>query len=283
MDSYLTQTEAPLFPKVLWNRPLTKTSAGRLLLIGGYQTEFQPVQAIYQLANASGIGECTVVMPDSLQKLLQSFQDTTFVASSPSGSLGKGAINELLHLASEYDGLSVGASLSNNSETAMTIERILSESQHPRCLYLDALDIVVFNPKLITANRNVCMIVTMPELFRLAGKLGVALNIQPERGLLGRVELVQSVAGAMKASLVYMGKELIIVSNGQTSVTPDISARLNQAIYATMSVFWTHKPNFEQLTTAAFIIRQISNQLANEDKIALPQIAEALDKALRAE
>jgi len=46
-----------------------------------------------------GIGQCSVVMPNSLQKTLSSFDDTYFVPSSPSGSLGKAAIGEILQLA----------------------------------------------------------------------------------------------------------------------------------------------------------------------------------------
>ncbi len=247
MEQYALQTDKPLFPKVLWNRPINKTSAGRLMLVGGHKNDFQAVQAIYQFCVAAGIGQCTTVLPDSLRTLLQAFDDTYFVPSSPSGSIGKAATAELLHLATEYDGLSIGANLSNNSETAVVIERLVGEAQKPTCLYLDALDVFSFKPALIT-NRTDCLILaTMPELFKLAGKLKVALAIRPERGLLGRVELAQQVAEAMKASLVCAGKELIVISGGQTSVTTDISARLGSAVGGVCSVFWTQRQSFESL------------------------------------
>jgi NAD(P)H-hydrate repair Nnr-like enzyme with NAD(P)H-hydrate dehydratase domain len=277
---YLTQHNEPLFPKVLWNRPINRATAGRLLLVGGHSHDFVKVQEIYQLANACGVGRCVIVMPDSLRILLSHVEDTYFVPASPSGSMGKGAIAEIVRLAEESDGLSVGANLSNNSETAVAVERLLTESTKPRVIYLDALEVASFNPKLITDRNNCCIIVTMQGLFKLAGKLGVALNIQPERGLLGRVELIQSVAEAMKSSLICIGKEIIIVSDRQTSVTPETSAHLNSAVYATMSVFWTQKPDFEHLTAAAFIIQQLSKTFANQDTISTTQTVKEIEKVL---
>lgn len=251
-----------------------------MLLIGGHRSDFLTIQEIYQLAIACGVGQCTIVLPDSLRPLLPALEDLFFVASSPSGSIGKAATGELMHIAEESDCLSVGASLSNNSETAVVIDRLLTESNRPRCIYLDGLDIVAFNPKLATERANCCLIVTMHELLKLAGKLGVYLNIHSERGLLGRVELVQSVTEAMQASLVCIGKELIIVSGAQTSVTPDISSSINSTIYAALSVFWTQKQNFEHLTTAAFIIQQVSISLGEQQNTTVMQTAKIIEKLL---
>lgn len=278
---YQLQNEQPLFPKILWNRPINKLTAGRLLLVGGHSHDFVTVQEIYQLAMASGIAQCTIAMPDSLRRLLPPFDDAYFVPASPSGSIGRGATAELVSLAEETDGLSLGADLSNNSETAAATEHLLAESSRPRCLYLEALDIVSFNPQVIIDKDNSCIIINMQEFFKLADKLNIPLNIQPERGLLGRVELAQSIAADIKASLVLVGKEIIIVTGSQTSVTPGISARISSAIYAVMSVFWTQKPDFEHLTTAAFIIQQASVPLADEDYVPSSKVASIIDKLLK--
>ena len=278
---YLSQSDQPLFPKVLWSRPITKSSSGSLLLPGGHSGDFLLIQSIYQYAVAAGIGQCSVILPDSLQKLLQSFSDTYFVASSPSGSIGRSAIAAILHLSNEYDGLAIGANLSNNSETAVVVERIIHEAHRPSVLYADGLEAIGFNPRSATNRADCLLIVTMPELFKLAGKLGVALSIKPERELLGRVELVQQVAAAMKASLVCAGRELIVVSAGQTSVTSDISARINAAIYATLAVFWTQKQSFQYLTTAAYVIRQVSIATSSDDTIDPAKIVRALQSAVR--
>lgn len=277
---FLTQTTDALFPKILWNRPITKGAAGRLLLIGGHQRDFQLVQAIYQYAVASGIGQTTTVLPDSLRPLLQGFDDTYFVASSPSGSIGKAAAGELLHLAADYDALSIGANLSNNSETAVAIERIITETSKPAILYLDAFDALSFNLRLATDRDNCVIIVTMPQLFKLAGKLGVALQIKPERELLGRVEIIEQVASEINASLVCVGRELIVASESKISVTPDISARINPAIYGIISVFWTWRHSFEALTTGAYIIRQVSQAVQNEDKITNSHITKSIEMAM---
>ncbi len=279
---YLIQSNAPLYPKVLWNRPLTKNSSGRLLLIGGHRDEFATIQAVYQYALASGIGHCTIALPDSLRPFLQNIDDTYFIPSSPSGSIGKGALGELTNIALEHDAISTGANLSNNSETTVVVERCLNESKRPSCLYLDAIDIVTLDLKIITEKSDICLVVSMAELFKLAGKLTIALNVRPEQGLLGRVEIVQTVAQELQASLVCCEQEIIVVSQGKTSVTPSINPKLILANYAMMSVFWTHKQTFEQLTTAAYVIQDISKRLSSDKSASTASVSKAISQAISA-
>ena len=60
------QDGAPLYPKILYNRPVTRSGAGRLLAIGGHTGEFSLPTALYGFAMAGGAGECVVALPDRL-------------------------------------------------------------------------------------------------------------------------------------------------------------------------------------------------------------------------
>ncbi|HEY6736275.1 MAG TPA: hypothetical protein VI322_01010, partial [Candidatus Saccharimonadia bacterium] len=127
--AFLKQANIPLYPQVLYNRPVTRTGAGRLLLVGGHTGEFSQPTAFNQLALAAGAGECRVVMPDKLAALLAGAPGVYFGAATASGSLSRDALGRILQLAEEADALAIGTSLSNNSDTTMLVERLLTEAE----------------------------------------------------------------------------------------------------------------------------------------------------------
>jgi hypothetical protein len=65
---FIRQEDEPLYPTILYNRPVTRNAAGRMLVVGGHSGEFSVPTAVHQLATAAGIGECRVVLPDNLAK-----------------------------------------------------------------------------------------------------------------------------------------------------------------------------------------------------------------------
>ncbi|MDF2461721.1 MAG: hypothetical protein K0S68_1124, partial [Candidatus Saccharibacteria bacterium] len=83
---FIRQEDEPLHPTILYNRPVTRHAAGRLLVVGGHSGEFSVLTAIHQLSTAAGIGECNTVLPDNLAKLLSGAPGTFFVPSTESGS-----------------------------------------------------------------------------------------------------------------------------------------------------------------------------------------------------
>src|SRR3954470_20599597 len=100
---FTRQTDTPLYPKVLYNRPITRSGGGRLLIVGGHSGEFSMPTAIHQFAVAAGVGEAVAVLPDNLAKFLSGAPGTTFAASSSSGSLGREALGRILELSEDSD------------------------------------------------------------------------------------------------------------------------------------------------------------------------------------
>src|SRR4051794_12583610 len=105
------QTDKPLFPDIFWNRPTMRSRGGRLLLLGGHKNQFDLVQAVYQMAEASDVGECVAVMPDSLRRTVGETGYTFFVPAAPSGSLGKASLAEITERAEDADATVVGLNL----------------------------------------------------------------------------------------------------------------------------------------------------------------------------
>src|SRR3954469_20037555 len=100
---FTRQDADPLYPKVLYNRPITRSGGGRLLIVGGHSGEFSLPTAIHQFAVAAGVGEAVAVLPDNLAKFLGGAPGTAFAASSTSGSLGREALGRILELSEESD------------------------------------------------------------------------------------------------------------------------------------------------------------------------------------
>lgn len=276
----LKQGSEPLFPKILWNRPVGTSRAGRLLLIGGHSQEFNAIQSVYAAAQAAEVGKCTVVLPDKLARLLPPEGDFTFVPSTSSGSIAKAATAEILRLAEDADAIGLGASLSNNSETAAVAESILEKSERPTVLYDEVFGLMKFRPQLM-AGENRLIVATMPELFKLAGYLKIGISIR-EPSLVGKIHIIKMLATVTKSQLLVFGPELIVAAEDQVSVTPwkPVPATV---IFGITSVIWLQNPTkqFEALTTAAYLIAKASHEVPAE-KTSQPVLIQSINKSLRA-
>ncbi len=284
---FTRQDSAPLYPKVLYNRPVTRSGAGRLLVPGGHAGDFSIATSLHQLAMAAGAGECHVVLPDVLAKLVGGAPDTIFVPSSPSGSLGREALGRLLDLAEEADAVALGANLSNNSHTSMLIERLMSELERPVILFADAFTALQHHVQQFTDRPDCLVIATMPEIFKLAGQLGIAINIRPGGGLINKLEIIRDVAAVSRCHYAVYGTEIVAATRDELIVTP-ASYRLSlvpAAYYAVLAVMWLQnraRPH-EGLATGAYILSQASARLGDTERPSVSQLAQSISRALNAD
>lgn len=264
---FLTQKDEPLFPDILWNRPTSIGRSGRLLIIGGHKHEFSQIQHIFEVAEASGIGEIKAAMPDSLRRLLPGVDAGFFLPSTQSGSIARSAMGELLHIASDFDAIVIGANITNNSETAIFIESIVRKSELPIIITEEAITILKFNPDLITGNPNILVVSTMPGIFELANNHHIPLAIKPNAGVVGKLQIIEQLVQISRCQYFVFDQESIAVAEGKYSLTS-----LNQSVSDASSVpiglasaFWIQnrsKP-FDALTTAAFILSAATNDPFN--------------------
>ncbi len=256
---FLKQTDQPLYPKALWNRPISRSGAGRLLVLGGHSQEFSVPQAVFQAAQAAGIGECRVILPDSLIKVVGQLADlATFVPSSPGGSFGRGALGPILELARDYDGLIIAGSMSKNSETAILLEGILERLDQPLILGEEIWPMLKHRPEVILSHPKRLIIGTTGGLFRLAGQLKVPVRLRPEAGLLNLIDLIEGLAERGSADWLMISSDLIVNAEGKTLVTPGLASFDSSLVLGVAATFWLQnlaKP-LEGLATASYILRQ---------------------------
>ncbi len=255
-QSFQKQTNEPLYPKVLWNRPVAARAAGRLLVLSGHSGDLNTPQTIYGSAVAAGIGDCRVVLPDAVRKLVGDAAMASYVPSSPSGSLGRASLAAILDLADDYDVIAIGGGLSQNSETTMLVESLLAETKKPVILSDDALVLMKHQLKEIAQRPNSLILTDMVGLIKASGALGVAVSIRPDGGIINKVEILKDYLDAGKASYVVVGTELIVGVGEHVSVTPyELTTAAIQGIATgVLGTFWTQAQSFEGITTGAFIL-----------------------------
>jgi NAD(P)H-hydrate repair Nnr-like enzyme with NAD(P)H-hydrate dehydratase domain len=278
--NFLKQSDEPLFPKVLWNRPVATRGAGRLLVLSGHSGDLGTPQTIYAAATAAGVGECSIVLPDAVRKLVGDASMTYYVPSSPSGSLGRASLAAILDLAEDYDAIAIGGGLSQNSETTMLIDSIISETDKPIILSDDALTLMKHQLRQIAQKPNCLILTDMVGLIKASGALGVAVNIRQDGGIMNKVEILRNYLAAGKASYVVVGTELIVGVGEQVSVTPYElhAAAITGLATGVLATFWLQNQTqtFEGLTTGSFVLATGSKA---ESK-TVPAITKAISKAV---
>ena len=284
IPQFVRQADQPLYPAILYNRPVTRHAAGRLLVVGGHTGEFSLPTQLNQLALAAGLGECVTAMPDALLKFLGGAPGVSFVPSSPSGSLDPAALSQILYLSEEADAVAVGASLSNNSQTAILTERLVAEVERPVVLFGDAFVALQHYVPQIAARPDTLLIMTMPEIFKLAGTLGILIRIRRDGGLINKLEIVRDVAAAVAGQIVVYGSEIIVSAGDEAVVTP-VNYRLSlvpAAYYAVLATLWLQNPTRRRqgLATGAYLLGRLSLTLADDHPPTTTQLGAAMGKLL---
>lgn len=162
-------TEA-LFPDVLWNKPLNKQGAGKLLIAGGNKHRFfAPAQA-QSVAQQVGAGTIKTLMPDATKKLVGKSDSIEFAPSNPSGSFAHNGLDVLLSLSQWSDAVLLAGDAGHNSETSLLVEKFLTSYDGQVTLTHDFVDMFVGAPNPVLLRENTLLVVTFSQLQKLAQK-----------------------------------------------------------------------------------------------------------------
>lgn len=246
----------PLFPDLLWSRPEHKSTAGKLLIIGGNLHGFAAPAEAYAEAVKAGVGTARVLLPDAVQKLVGGWlENGTFADSTLSGSFSQKALAVWLDNATWADGVLVAGDLGRNSETAITLEKLLSKYSGQVTLAKDAVDYFKDQPKAILDRPDSTLVLSLAQLQKLVIKSGHAKPITFGMDLLQLVDLLHDFTSQHACNLVVKHlDQMVVASNGQISTTKlseDLDVwRVKTA--ASASVWYLQNPSkpFEALTTA---------------------------------
>ncbi len=257
--SYTKQSlTEPAFPKLLWSKPETKQSAGKLLIIGGNVNGITAPLRSYDYAEQAGIGFSRVALPSALKSIAGKLIDNgAYVPSTPSGSFAKQALAELIEDASWADSLLLAGDFGRNSETAILLESLLKKSTTPAILTKDMIDYVSTTPAMLERNGSTVLVASLSQLQKLVRQSikQPALSFDMNVGQLA--EALKAISIASKSSLITKHHSLLFVAHeGEVSVTDSqTSDELWQTkIAAYASVWLAQQPEkpLASLTTAVF-------------------------------
>ena len=247
--------DKPLFPDLLWSRPETKMSAGKLLIIGGNGHGFAAPAEAYSASLQAGIGAARVMMPLAVKKLAgKLFETVEYAPSNLSGSFAKNALAELVSTAHWADGVLIAGDLGRNSETAIVLEKFLGMFKGQVTLVKDAVDYAI---EYQAANMpHTLMVLTIAQLQKLFIKCAQPTAITFDMGLMKLVEALHDFTSNNDLSLIVKQLDQMIVATGgkvatmKTEDTLEESWRVKTAAKA--AVWWLQNPNktFESLITS---------------------------------
>ena len=173
-DYWLTQTDKPLYPDILWSRPESKQGAGKLLIIGGNKFGLAAPATAYAEALKSGAGVIRVLMPEGVHKLVGGMPDGHFAPQNPSGSFSKSALDSMLMHGAWSDTVLLAGELGRNSETAVTLESFAKKYNGPLTITRDAADYFVSSPQEILKRPNTCLVISFEQL----QKIGIHTKVE---------------------------------------------------------------------------------------------------------
>lgn len=240
------QANQPLFPDLLWARPETKQTAGKLLIVGGNTHSFAAPAAAFAAANTAGIGTCRVIMPDALRKTLRTvFPEAEYAPSTPSGSFARSSLAELLDAASWADGVIIAGDSSKNSETTALYETFLAKYHGLLTLAEDAVDVAVQHRDALLSRQATVLIPTLAQLQMLASQLRLPYTFTSSTNLTHYVEYLHSLTTEFPNLLIMTRHEAIwlVASKGKVSSTPVKSNHLSDIhVAATAATWWLQNP-----------------------------------------
>jgi len=244
-DYWLKQTsDKPLFPELLWSRPENKQTAGKLLIIGGNQHGFVSPGAAFRAAEAGGIGQIRLLLPDSLRPYVgKHFDGGELAPSTPSGSFAKAALAMFLDSADWADGVLLAGDLGHNSETAIVLEAFLNKYKGQLTLTGDAIDYFLASDSMLLRRPNSLLVPSFVQLQKLIASTNFTKALTSNMAVNILVDdLHQFTLDKEAAILTEHNGQLLTAYNSQVCTTKSNDNNDLTAISAKAAVWWLQNP-----------------------------------------
>jgi hypothetical protein len=213
--------ETPLYPDIEWSKPERRDLAGRLGIIGGNKLGFAGVAEAYSAALTAGVGEVRVLLPDVLKKTIPAMiTDTVFAPTTPSGSLSKDALPDMVALGNWASGILLIGDAGRNSETAIVYEDFLRSYSGPLTLTRDAVDLIKNSPQALAERPETLLVVSFAQLQKLFQSVYYPKILTFGIQLAMLVEAVHKFTITYPVSLMVLHKDyLVVASKGNVTST----------------------------------------------------------------
>lgn len=217
MNNWITQDpKNPLYPNLIWSKPENVSTLGNILLIGGNQYDFKNLATIYTSLSSLRIKNIKLVLPNILKKTLR--LDSTiaeYLDSTPSGSLARKGLDNLLAFSSWADLIIIGGDLGKNAETRLLIEEFVSKNSKPLIYTQDSYFI---NPK---ANNLFVHINSLSYHQKFFNDIKSERFIKQKASLIQTIQSFHEISKTFPQALLTINENNVILSyDKKTVLTP---------------------------------------------------------------
>lgn len=248
MDYWLKQTkDNPLYPDLEWEKPVQKSMMGQLLIIGGNLHGFAAPAQAFQLASEYEIGQARVIMPDALKKTVkQLMPEVEYAPSTLSGSFSVKAYDPMVWHAHWAEALFFVGDNGRNSETVITIDKLVQSLRVPCIITRDAADSFTKNPGVVMGREQTYLVVSFSQLQKLGTSLKIVKPFTLDMPLRVCVDLLHEITETTEWHMVTKLHDMYIYAHKGTVLTspadPEVDIWRLQ-IATKISVNLLHYPN----------------------------------------
>jgi len=238
MNKTIYQDE-PLYPKILWQRPVHKynVTAGKVMIFAGSKNMTGAAMLACEAVFRSGTGILLLGFPTSLKTFFGGILTDAMMLElpeTPGHTLSKKADETALEHANSCDVTIIGPGLSENAETIQLIWELIFGIKKSVVLCEDGVSaftkgIVVMRSRenedfmtnyLQNKHGELVLVVTQSELIKLAAVLKIDKEYLPKGNTTKLVELIAMLAEKLACTIVLAGKNPQITTNtGVTIIT----------------------------------------------------------------
>ncbi len=212
-DYWKQQRDKPLYPDLLWSKPVTKRGAGKLLIIGGSSAGFSVVAQSFAGSSSVGAGHIRAVVPDSLRKITHGFDFIEYAPSNPSGGFAKTSLVELLELANWSDGVLIAGDLGKNSETSLLIEQFLNACPKIVVIAPNALSTLTLGVAEILSSDQRVVLFSRRDIQNAARELKVLQPITSTQAPPQFAQSLREVSNKCRSQLIVVDEQTIWVAH----------------------------------------------------------------------
>ncbi|MCA9348550.1 hypothetical protein KC878_00155 [Candidatus Saccharibacteria bacterium] len=256
--SYQRQTTKPLFDDIFWSRPERTDLAGKLLIVGGNRDSLKAPMQAYTAAQAAGVGQIQLCVPDILKHDLGNQPGITFLPSTSSGSLSKVGLNEIIVASNDTGGLLLIGDFGRSSQTTQLIDEIFVQQHGQITLSGDGVDAMLNNLELLN-NHQTCVVLNPGQFQKLVSATNSIVAYKSSLPLDAFAELFHKLEFECAMVVLHSG-HLWVKCADEISATsrPDIQ---NETLWqaeqaARTSTFLLQHPDepFKAITSSVFLL-----------------------------
>lgn len=251
-------SEIPLFPDIEWNKPETRSRAGRLGIIGGNKLGFVGVSEAYGTAMKAGVGHVRTLLPDILRKTIPtSMNEVLFAATNQSGGLAQEAQADMTALGAWADVILFIGDAGRSSETAIVYEQFLIDYTGPLVLTRDAVDLIKNSPRTIIERPQTILVISFAQLQKLFQSVYYPKVLTFNMQLTNLIEAIHKFTITYPVTIAVLHHDTFIIAHdGHVVTTPWDQPMLiwRGVAAANIAAYWVWSVNKPLEATATAIL-----------------------------